>query len=247
MIIILRSRFQVEKSVYSDWVYGIDDESEWNITQEEALEVSARTFCGALPAPSPSPSLTSSPIPTSTLSSFFSQSVIWSLSSIVGPTGGSELSLLLFASASRLASDDFTRSFLVWSGQFTPSNAVREPWNSGLFLPSATQMDSTSPADDRSKGDQAVGIGATLIGVLSAVGVVLLVGLSMLFVILWRRQLKSKTPVPAEDSEEVTVTFTENVAGEMECENPLMSDDCGHNPSDEVSDFGQSADETKLL
>jgi hypothetical protein len=88
MIIIMRSRFQVEKSVYLGTPYGIDDECEWNITQEEVLEVSARTFCGALPAPPPSPS----PMPTSTLSSFFSQSVIWSVSSIVAPTGGSELS-----------------------------------------------------------------------------------------------------------------------------------------------------------
>jgi hypothetical protein len=121
-----------------------------------------------------------------------------------------------------------------------PSSAVFRspgPRDSGSFAVSDVLRSSHSLAS--SSAGRATGGGATWIPITGAAAGVLIAALVAWFVVARRR--RSAPPAASED--EPTVSFSERPGEELECENPLMSEDEPFASSEDSPEVNDDADE----
>jgi hypothetical protein len=91
--------------------------------------------------------------------------------------------------------------------------------------------------------EQPNGGGTLWIAIVAALVSLLLIGLLVWFLIAWRRRSDNLVPAQAQDVPEPSVTFTEDLTGEMECENPLASDEDGFDGSGNDIELSPDPDE----
>jgi hypothetical protein len=126
----------------------------------------------------------------------------------------------------------------VHSAQFDGSRSLGIPEE--LELPDAT----AEPAAGNS-GDSRTSGGGSLIGIIAGLAAALLVGALAVVVVLLRRRNPEVPNEAATDSPEPTVSFDGPMNEELECENPLGSEENGE--SGGGSAFESDSDEVVSL
>jgi hypothetical protein len=133
------------------------------------------------------------------------------------------------------------------SGSVVPTESdrfiVSSSFHSPHFSLSECLVHRTPSADVGSSGTQLSVTSTWWIPLVAAIGGLLLIGLLAGLLIVSRRGNKPELPPPEKDNFETSVTFTDDLTAEMECENPLVSDGDDNSGNDEIIDVSPDPDE----